>query len=183
MTQQHLPIWYMGEIPLEICEKAKSELLEMPFQEAAMGIDGDVKQESQRKTDVVFTRNDFWFCEFLHMHAVKANAVCKWDYHLNDSEGIQFAAYGEGHHYDWHVDNFPLCGAQQDRKVSAVCLLNDPEEFEGGEFQIRLYGDYVAPLKKGSVIAFPSILQHRVTPVTKGIRYSATMWFSGPRFR
>jgi PKHD-type hydroxylase len=62
-----------------------------------------------------------------------------------------------------------------------VCLLNDG--FEGGEFEVRLYNDYKAPLVKGTMIAFPSILEHRVLPVLSGLRYSATMWFSGPRFR
>jgi PKHD-type hydroxylase len=62
-------------------------------------------------------------------------------------------------------------------------LLNDPAEFTGGEFQIRLYSEYTAPLVKGSVIAFPSFLEHRVVPVTSGVRKSATMWLRGPRFR
>jgi PKHD-type hydroxylase len=61
--------------------------------------------------------------------------------------------------------------------------MSDPEDFEGGELQVRLYGDFTPPMKKGTVIAFPSILQHQVTPVTKGVRYTATMWISGPRFK
>jgi PKHD-type hydroxylase len=48
---------------------------------------------------------------------------------------------------------------------------------------MRLYSEYTAPLVKGSMIAFPSILEHRVTPVLSGVRYSATMWFNGPRFK
>jgi len=49
--------------------------------------------------------------------------------------------------------------------------------------KVRLYNNYTAPLEKGTIIAFPSILEHRVIPVTSSIRYSATMWFNGPRFR
>jgi PKHD-type hydroxylase len=36
--------------------------------------------------------------------------------------------------------------------------------------------------KTGSVIVFPSDTEHRVTPVTKGIRYSLVAWFLGPPY-
>lgn len=180
---QHLPIWYLGKLDAETCDQAKNDLLKFPFQDAAMGINGDVKQESQRKTNVVFAPFDFWLGKEMEKIATEANSVCKWDYDIPSREAIQFAEYKPGQHYDWHVDYFPLAGGETDRKVSVVCLLNDPDEFEGGVFQIRLYSEFVAPLEKGTIIAFPSILEHRVTPVTSGVRYSATMWFHGPRFR
>ena len=37
-------------------------------------------------------------------------------------------------------------------------------------------------LEEGSIIVFPSFLQHRVAPITKGIRYSLVAWFLGPPF-
>jgi PKHD-type hydroxylase len=33
------------------------------------------------------------------------------------------------------------------------------------------------------ITLFPSWSLHRVTPVTKGTRYSLVAWVSGPRFR
>jgi PKHD-type hydroxylase len=180
---QHLPIWYLGAIAPEMCDKAKQDMMSLPMVDAAMGIDGDVKIESQRNTDVVFAPFDFWLADYMEQFASIANAESNWGYEIPGREAIQFAQYGVGQHYDWHVDYFPLAGKDTDRKVSVVCLLNDPSEFEGGEFQLRLYSQYTAPLVKGSIIAFPSILEHRVTPVTSGVRYSATMWFHGPRFR
>lgn len=179
----HLPIWYLGKLPVEVCDQARQELMALPMQEAAMGIDGDVKIESQRNTSVVFAPFDFWLGKDMERHAAQANKECGWDYDIPSREAIQFAQYGVNQHYDWHVDVFPLSGQSTDRKISVVCLLNDPSEFEGGDFQIRLYSQYTAPLEKGSIIAFPSILEHRVTPVTSGVRYSATMWFHGPRFK
>jgi hypothetical protein len=116
-------------------------------------------------------------------YGLKGNQECKWDYEITDHEAVQHAHYGPEQHYGWHVDNFPLAGLPLERKVTVICLLSDPSEFEAGELQLRLYSEYTAPLVKGSVIAFPSILEHRVIPVTSGIRYSATMWFNGPRFR
>lgn len=180
---QHLPIWYLGRLDPETCDQAKNELLAFPFRDASMGINGELKQESQRKTNVVFAPFDFWLGKEMEKIAYEGNSVCKWNYDIQNREAIQFAEYKPGQHYDWHVDYFPLAGGETDRKVSVVCLLNDTSEFEGGQFQLRLYSEFVAPLEKGSIIAFPSILEHRVTPVTSGVRYSATMWFHGPRFR
>jgi len=37
--------------------------------------------------------------------------------------------------------------------------------------------------KQGSIIVFPSLLMHQVTPVTKGERYSAVAWATGPQLR
>jgi PKHD-type hydroxylase len=62
--------------------------------------------------------------------------------------------------------------------------MNDTSEFEGGDLQLRFGGqEYTAPLAKGSVIAFPSFIEHRVTPVILGLRYTATMWVNGAEFR
>ena len=37
--------------------------------------------------------------------------------------------------------------------------------------------------KKGSILIFPSFVEHRVTPVTKGVRKSLVGWYEGPKFR
>jgi len=64
-----------------------------------------------------------------------------------------------------------------------VCMMSDPVDFEGGALQLRMYQEFTPPMTKGTIIAFPSFLEHQVTPVTKGVRYTATMWLSGPRFK
>ena len=72
-----------------------------------------------------------------------------------------------------------------DRKLSMTVQLTDPTEYEGGDFHLD---DSVEPLPsfskdKGSVLIFPSYINHKVSPVTKGIRRSLVAWFSGPRWR
>lgn len=52
-----------------------------------------------------------------------------------------------------------------------------------GELEIQLYRDYKVDMKKGQLIAFPSMLQHRVIPIISGIRNSAVIWLNGPRMR
>lgn len=177
----HLPIWYIGKLDSDSCNQAVAELSGIEVQDAAIGFDGAEKNHSTRNTGVRFAQSNFWLSKDLSNLAMQANTQCKWDYDITSSENIQFAEYGPEQHYVWHTDTFTLSGNPIDRKITVVCLLND--EFEGGQFQVRLYNDYDAPLEKGTMIAFPSILEHRVIPVTSGIRYSATMWFSGPRFR
>lgn len=173
----------MGVAPPDICDRAVEEFSAIPAKEATMGADGEEFDHGQRNTAVYFADSHHWFDAYLIQAALAGNQDCGWDFYVTDNENIQYAEYGPEQHYNWHVDVFPLSGMPMDRKLTVVCLLNDPAEFTGGEFQIRLYSEYTAPLVKGSVIAFPSFLEHRVVPVTSGVRKSATMWLRGPRFR
>lgn len=179
----HLPLWYLGQIPSEICDKAVEDFLRIPPRDATMGANGEEVSHAHRDTTVRFAQKDHWFGDTLREFGAHANKECGWGYELNDYEAVQYARYGVGQHYNWHVDNFPLAGLPTDRKVSVVCLLCEPSDFGGGELQVRLYSEYTALLTKGALIAFPSILEHRVTPVTAGLRATATMWLSGPRFK
>lgn len=180
---KHLPIWCLGQISEELCALATKEFMELPSRDAYMGVTGAEHSHKNRNTTVRFADYTHWFGSILRRFGEQANTQCLWGYEITDHECVQFAEYQPGQHYDWHVDNFPLCGLPTDRKVTVICLLSDPQEFVGGELQVRLYSEYVAPLSKGTVIAFPSILEHRVIPVISGLRMSATMWLSGPRFR
>lgn len=179
----HLPLWYLGDLPEQACDIVLQEFSLIPPRPATMGVDSSHFDTLHRDTKVRFVENGHWLEKALLSFAIGANSYCEWGYEVDSNEAIQFAEYGEGQHYNWHIDTFPLAGKSTDRKLTVVCLLSDPSEFEGGEFQVRLYQQYTAPLKKGSMIAFPSILDHRVTPVTKGVRKTATMWISGPRFK
>jgi PKHD-type hydroxylase len=177
----HLPLWYTAQLGDEMCDKAVEELAVVESKEATMGADGNETNLDTRKTKVRFADNGYWLEGIFERFAMEANKTCKWEYHLTGSERVQFAEYGVDNHYAWHTDTFTLSGNPVDRKITVVCLLND--DFTGGDFEVRLYSDYKAGLKKGTMVAFPSILEHRVLPVLSGVRYSATMWFNGPRFR
>lgn len=181
MTLQHLPIWYLGSIDPIICDQVVNDMQSMPSQDATLGVHGLDKNSSYRDTEVRFAPNDYWLSMLMQTFAHEGNKNCGWDYEITQCERVQLAKYGIDQHYKWHTDTFPLAGKPLDRKLTVVILLND--EFEGGEFQMRLYSEYQPILKKGTMIAFPSILEHQVLPVTKGVRYSAALWLSGPRFR
>jgi PKHD-type hydroxylase len=177
----HLPLWCLGKIDGDICNQIIAEMSGIEARDASMGLNGAEKNSAFRSTKVRFGVENYWLNDQFESFAIHANKECKWEYHVTGRENIQFAEYGPEQHYAWHTDTFALSGKPTDRKITVVCLLND--EFEGGEFQVRLYNDYTAPLEKGTIIAFPSILEHRVVPVISGVRYSATMWLNGPRFR
>lgn len=180
---KHLPLWYLEQLHKDHVQAALNEFELLEKREASMGVNGDFNNQTQRNTTVAFGDLKSSITQQLVSFGMVANSECKWDYKIDRNEAVQYASYGIGQHYNWHTDTFTLSGKDTDRKVTVVCLLNDPLEFEGGEFQIRLYNEYVAPLKKGSIIAFPSIIEHRVTPVLRGIRKSATVWLSGPRMQ
>lgn len=180
----HLPLWYLGKVSAEECDEAATEFKAIKAKAASMGVDGDVKDNSNRNTTVRFADKSNSFGLKMFQYGTQANTECKWNFNLNNFEAIQFAEYGPGQHYNWHIDTFFLSGRDYDRKVTVVCLMNDPSEFEGGELQMRFGGQlYTVPLEKGSIIAFPSFIEHQVTSVTSGIRYTAAMWINGPTFK
>ena len=82
------------------------------------------------------------------------------------------------HKHDWHLDvgMYPV----NHRKISVTIQLSDPDDYEGGDFEVMTSSiPDIAPRKKGCAILFPSYLLHRVTPVTKGIRKSLVVWVNG----
>jgi hypothetical protein len=76
------------------------------------------------------------------------------------------------------------------RKISVTISLNDPAEYDGGNLKFDLgphrpdrYYECTEIRPKGSVIVFPSHINHQVTPVTRGTRYSLVCWNLGAPFK
>lgn len=112
--------------------------------------------------------------------SINQQAYC---FELSALESLQYTVYaaGEGSRYDWHVDHGRT---PRRRKLSLVLQLSAPTDYEGCELQIYASTQIdTAPKTRGTLIAFPSYVLHRVTPITAGIRKSLVMWCSGPRFR
>ena len=123
-----------------------------------------------------------WIFQRLYEHAINVNNK----YYQFDLSGfyeqIQFTEYtSPDGHYTWHTDggsgSFSTC------KLSIVVQLSDPKKYEGGELQ--LFTDDVQSItkKQGAVTFFPSYSAHRVTPITKGKRYTLVIWVAGPPFK
>ena len=95
-------------------------------------------------------------------------------------QGIQFTSYtAPGEHYTWHIDK-----GTGNRKLSLSLQLSDPKDYKGGNLELLFGGKPVkAERERGMMTFFPSYALHRVTPVTKGTRYSLVCWISGPPFK
>lgn len=76
------------------------------------------------------------------------------------------------------------------RKLSVTVNLTNPKNYSGGNLKFDLgphakkrFHTATEARPRGSIIVFPSYLEHTVTPVTKGNRYSLVMWCLGRPFR
>jgi len=102
---------------------------------------------------------------------------------LSGYEATQLARYDKNCFYSWHIDTKRNVDKQV-RKLSAMIQLSNPEDYEGGKFQLFngvIELDEPPIQNQGSLIIFDSTEWHRVTEITEGIRYSLTMWANGPR--
>jgi PKHD-type hydroxylase len=160
-------------------------------------------------SDMIWTEEQ-WIYDVVWQYMMQANKEAGWKYDIRTSEYMQIARYKKGMFYDWHPDgrgdhlsvydmpNNKLMDKNV-RKLSMSVILNN--DFEGGEFQFAKYDhqepeidnrfkDRDAPANRtdiiknntGTILVFPSDMWHRVKPVTKGIRYSLSIWFLGPPF-
>lgn len=175
---------YPGAVPKALCKwiLATSPLNYTNDARVAGGEDGQISHEL-RKTEVVFVPSLSTVGCVLQQHIRDANIRSGWNFDILYSEDIQIGRYVDGGHYDWHVDSFPPNEHNMQRKLTAVLFLSDPNSFEGGDFELKAAPDIPARPQQGDIIIFPSVLEHRVTPVTEGERYTAVCWMLGPAFR
>ena len=102
------------------------------------------------------------------------------DFHCANYNVYDSATLGK---YDWHIDA-SRDEAPTDIKLTVVINVST-EPYEGGEFEI--FRQKVVPVPEintpGSVLIFPSFWNHRVLPVTSGVRRTVSYWIEGPKFR
>ena len=117
------------------------------------------------------------------------NESAGWNFNITGVEPVQFGVYPKGGLYDWHVDQHPRPIRGVVRKISMTLFMSEPEEYEGGEFDLEIYKPGTNPRyetfkgRKGSAIFFPSGKWHRVRPVTSDdVRKSIVAWFYGPPY-
>ena len=163
------------------------------FKEANLLKGQDVDDRSRndpkvRKTDVAFlTGKANKVNELVWGYLREANKL-QYNYDLKYFQAVQFARYRNGGHYDWHKDSTGVNPHGELRKLSLTFSLSDPKTYEGGHLEFyrgeRPMEDQVIEdiRDQGSVVVFDSRDYHRVTPVTKGTRYSIVCWTVGPNF-
>lgn len=174
------PYWlWQNCIPDKVLDVLKTEIDNATLEP---GIIVAGHKPNVRNSNVVLTHGNHWFAGIMSNLAVSSNRAAQWGYDITHCEMLQIAQYEKDQFFDWHIDTDILGLQPEQRKLTTICLLSDPDEdFVGGELEIKHIE--MPRLTRGSVIVFPSILEHRVTPITSGVRYSATSWSSGPRFK
>ena len=140
--------------------------------------------EDVRKSRVAWIKNKR-ILDLLYDYVDVANRTA-FNVNIYKKADIQFTEYlaTEDGHYNWHHDINWNRNDGLDRKLSVTVQLSSPDEYEGGDFSFSECESPPVQLKeKGTVLVFPSYLQHRVAPVTRGTRKSLVAWFEGSKWR
>ena len=169
---------------------------EISDEERKTGRRGDYKPDPKIRISDVAWITDQWVYDTIWPYMLGANEEAGWRYHIKAAESMQITRYKKGGFYKFHTDgNSDHLSAYHEptnafthghvRKLSMTVVLND--KFEGGAFEFASYSKAkcnITPIAGvgGDIIIFPSSMEHRVAPVTKGIRYSLVTWFLGPPF-
>lgn len=143
----------------------------------------DAKQRRSRVAFIGFEQRYAWLYQRLWAAVEACNAQC-FDVDINSVEAnVQLARYDSSNKgfYDWHVDFGPTAPL---RKLSISIQLSSSEDYDGGDLEL-MYGSAPKQLDRtrGACIIFPSFMLHRVTPVTRGTRWSLVAWIHGKRWR
>lgn len=172
-----------GVIPKRSCESLIDTFSKL---EPVDGVTYNTQTEI-RKSKIRWIHNEPSLEHELLSFVNEANAVAFNVDIQQEMREMQFTEYHADYsgRYDWHHDVNWENHKNFDRKLSIVVQLSDPNTYEGGRFEFSEVETpkYEEFRKQGSILIFPSYLLHRVTAVTKGVRYSLVSWVRGPRWR
>jgi PKHD-type hydroxylase len=152
----------------DILNKYKSELELKP----AIVVNNDNKV---RKSSVAWIDNIDLVDEKL-INILKNNIQVK-GYEVTGLGPYQFTEYKTGEYYGWHMDSDPIFN--RDRYCSIVIQLND--EYDGGYLELMnedKKSTHICQHGTGTLFIFYSHIEHRVTEITNGTRYSLVNWIS-----
>jgi len=167
-----------GVIRPKECNAIIDELKDLKFIEGGVVDDSKIRCASVHWVDKAHLLN-----RAVQSFVAEANEQY-FNFNINVHEALQLARYEVGGKYGWHVDE-PDFSKPIIRKLSTTVQLSNPDHYEGGvlEFFNGEKEPEVLPIQQqGSVIVFDSNTWHRVAPVTKGVRYSLSLWSKGPKY-
>ncbi|MBU1212336.1 MAG: 2OG-Fe(II) oxygenase [Alphaproteobacteria bacterium] len=180
--------------PLEIldvftaaeCQKIIAAARDGPSLEA--GLVGGLRSDNTRRSRIFWLDEDGgcgWVFHRLLNGFAEANRS-HFEFVLEEfGERMQVAWYqaDTGGFFDWHVD-FGDGPVATRRKLTMVVQLSQSEAYEGGMLETNCDG-VVRQASRiiGSALLLPSFVLHRVSPVSRGERFSLTLWSHGPAFQ
>ena len=171
-----------GIVPLEM----DSQMTDIVLKEA-MNYGEEIKAKTSLKTD--FRKVQAWrlnqkdsvTAELISHSVIELNQV--FNYRLSGIQDLQYLEYhaDDNAKYDWHIDAGDSLSSM--RKISISWVLN--EGFEGGNLEFFGDGGEIVTYNStpNKLVSFTSFLNHRVTPVTSGIRKVLVCWIYGEQWR
>ena len=205
MQLENYYYWFKNAVPNHICDDIVRYAKQLQDQMAVTGGYGKKKLNKEELKDLKKKRDssivwltDQWIYQEIFRYVHLANQNAGWNFEWDWGESCQFTKYKPDQYYGWHQDSWPE-PYEKDRgenfvgkirKLSVTVNLTEGTDYEGGDLEF----DFSNPEKKnintatqaraqGTVVVFPSYNYHRITPVTKGIRYSLVIWCCGKPFK
>jgi len=193
---KHTYMTYEAAVSPEICQSIIKQFENQPFSSAKVGTDNQERIDRKiRNTEIQWdSKNSLIEC-IISRFIIQANQEALWNFDITEPEIVQIAKYEKNQFYEQHIDCYIKGGdviatgngggiivpMLSQRKISASLLLNDESEYEGGD--LLMLNETIKTKKQGTIIVFPSFMAHQVTPVTRGVRYSAVCWMAGPKWK
>ena len=170
----------------EQCQQIITDCLTLPKKDAVVG-DKDAPSHSLdiRSSTVRWVDRFPSIKNMVEHHFASANRMI-YGFDTVNAVQIQFTEYHatSSDHYVWHDDCLGDKDGPYDRKLSLSLQLSDPRDYDGGKLQFAMDEEISTSASgQGDIVIFPSFRRHRVTPVTRGTRYSLVAWAEGPRWR
>jgi len=182
-------VYNAGFYNKEQCDYIIEKALAIEPEATKLGYSGEVADDSYRKSvvrwihpnneDLKFLFDDYW--KFL----ISINK--EWyGFNVTHLPYLQFTEYDESYQgeYKSHQDVFWINDSPYHRKITGIIQLSGETSYDGGDLCLENCSELPPEIIRniGTMITFPSFVQHRLTPITKGKRYSLVGWFEGPKF-
>jgi PKHD-type hydroxylase len=193
---KHTHLFYESAVSPDLCNKLIAPFSEDNFNSGVIGTEeyGRINKNIRDADTQWAPKYDLIEC-ILTRYIIQANLEALWNFDITEPEQVQIGRYKENQFYNQHIDCFVkgsdiidigngsgfVIPIKNQRKISASLILNDESEYDGGD--LFILDETVKVRKQGTIIVFPSFMAHRVTPVTRGVRYSAVCWMLGPKWK
>ena len=139
---------------------------------------GESEEYISKRTSVIeLPSTIFKKCEAAVKKANKAN----WGYEGTLSRAFEIYRYEPGDFFDWHMDLGS--GKIAGRKITTLIQLSSPKDYDGGELELFCNDPHTAGRARGTLMIYPSYIMHRVTELTRGVRFSMGGEVIGTPFR
>jgi len=172
-----------NRLSLSFCDNIVEELEKSSWEKHSFYVNSEGNYYST-DTDFKVTWNPLKVQEILHQAVwdslyqyVVQDINFSWFHGWQQFTGVRFNRYETNTEMHNHCDHIHDIFDGENKGVpvlSVLGILND--DFEGGD--LIFFEDKKIETKKGDIIVFPSnfLFPHKVSPVTKNVRYSFVSW-------